>query len=690
MAIEDEFKRISEETAAIFQETLTSIAATFGEKLREETRSLDESQKQLLRNFKNNIAATSRSASSLLDIQDKLRDGSIKQRDIQRAISSIDSRINKINVDRLALQRSGVALSNKENENANDAVIAAENQKQELLQIDKIQKDITKELGLAGQAASSLNKIFKALGIDNPFGEALEQTRSARATIASNTIEIDKLRDSSGKIPIENRKTAISLAKQNHALKEQTSLMGNINKSFNLRNVYAGLGLALANKFVGAFQRLNQAQVESLRSTGEIVPIQDQYNNSLLLAGDYLDQVNSLTEQFGFNTTKAFDQFNVAEAAELTKFMGLAAGEANALALNAQISGENLKDGADEAVRAINPAFSQRKILQDIAKLSASITVSFQNSNVALAKAASDAKELGLNLDQVDKIAGSLLDIESSIAKEFEAEVISGRQLNLERARFFALTNDLAGVTRELTKQGIDQESFAAANRIEQEAIAAAVGLSRDELAASIQEQAMLANMSQEEIEAKEAADLKALTTQQMLNDSISKMAEVLAVPAAALASMLTSTTGLVSVFVALAPLIASIAIKAVTTALAFAATNPISFALIGAGLLGMIGTAVAQVNSQQVGDAILPSSGGPIVSTMEGGIFQGTSNDDVLMGPGIARGGRNQGLSKGDIDLIANAVKQGASGAQINLDGARVSNRIQPPLAVNTRKYSV
>ena len=147
---------------------------------------------------------------------------------------------------------------------------------------------------------------------------------------------------------------------------------------------------------------------------------------------------------------------------------------------------------------------------------------------------------------------------------------------------------------------------------------------------------------------------------------------------------------GLVSVFVALAPLIASIAIKAVTTALAFAATNPISFALIGAGLLGMIGTAVAQVNSQQVGDAILPSSGGPIVSTMEGGIFQGTSNDDVLMGPGIARGGRNQGLSKGDIDLIANAVKQGASGAQINLDGARVSNRIQPPLAVNTRKYSV
>jgi hypothetical protein len=48
---------------------------------------------------------------------------------------------------------------------------------------------------------------------------------------------------------------------------------------------------------------------------------------------------------------------------------------------------------------------------------------------------------LGLNLTQVDKIAEGLLDIEQSLTAEFEAEVITGKQLNLERARFFALTN---------------------------------------------------------------------------------------------------------------------------------------------------------------------------------------------------------------------------------------------------------
>ena len=42
--------------------------------------------------------------------------------------------------------------------------------------------------------------------------------------------------------------------------------------------------------------------------------------------------------------------------------------------------------------------------------------------------------------------------------------------------------------------------------------------------------------------------------------------------------------------------------------------------------------------------------------------------------------------------DAIAMGAEKGTSRANIttNLDGARVSNRIQAPLAVNTRKYSV
>ena len=48
--------------------------------------------------------------------------------------------------------------------------------------------------------------------------------------------------------------------------------------------------------------------------------------------------------------------------------------------------------------------------------------------------------------------------------------------------------------------------------------------------------------------------------------------------------------------------------------------------------------------------------------------------------------------LSKEDIKSIADAVKDGASKANINvnLDGNRVSNTLQTPLAMNTRKYGI
>ena len=61
--IKKELRGLGEETAAIFQEALTSIAASFGEKLKAETSTLDDAQKALLQSFKSNIKSTANSAS---------------------------------------------------------------------------------------------------------------------------------------------------------------------------------------------------------------------------------------------------------------------------------------------------------------------------------------------------------------------------------------------------------------------------------------------------------------------------------------------------------------------------------------------------------------------------------------------------------------------------------------------------
>ena len=695
--IKKELKSLGEETAAIFQEALTSIAASFGEKLREETDTLDSAQKALLRNFKNNISSAAGAASSLVDIQSKLRDGSIKENDLAKAKASIESRINKLSVTSISLKKAEVKLTDDQIQREEDAFIFLRKQKNEIQNLVNLQDEVTKELGATGTALGVIDKLFKSIGINNPFGEALELTKASRASIKLAEQELEQLQD---KDSIRGKELNDQILESTKTIDLVKNIGNELKETFSANNLLLAAGTAIAQKLVQQFFKLNELQVNSRRNTGELVDRTSQFNTSLVLTTDYLEQVNSLTEQFGFNTTKAFDAINIEEAATLTKMLGLAANESGALALNAQISGENLKDGADQAVRAINPAFSQRKILQDIAKLSASIAISFENSNVALAKAASDAKELGLNLSQVDKIAGSLLDIESSIAKEFEAEVISGRQLNLERARYFALTNDLAGVTKELTKQGITQESFAAGTRIEQEAIAGAIGLGREELAASLQEQALLANMSEQDIKRKERADLQALTVQQSLSDSMAKLADFVAAPLALIASIVDSGPIMIGVFSTLAALLLKSAISAGITATSIlSATQPFLIPL----LIGSIAGITAAIVNSTADDMISPNGYGERILTGPEGSIALNNNDTVIAGtnlggglPSLARENTRNNNTQLDYEKLANAIAMGAekgtsrANVTTNLDGAKVSNRIQAPLAMSTRKYSV
>jgi len=131
----------------------------------------------------------------------------------------------------------------------------------------------------------------------------------------------------------------------------------------------------------------------------------------------------------------------------------------------------------------------ERKNLQDVLETHSSIALSIKGGIKELTLATSQAKELGLTLNQIDKIADSFLNFESSISSELEAELLTNRDLNFEQERFFALTNDIEGLTREI---GNNQElinSFSNSNRITQAAIASTLGMSREEMAEMVMKQ---------------------------------------------------------------------------------------------------------------------------------------------------------------------------------------------------------
>ena len=498
-----------------------------------------------------------------------------------------------------------------------------------------------------------------------------------------------------------------------------------------LEAVTSGVTLAIAAiaLLIKNFGALSEASTAIVRQTGRLPENLSVFNTSLVTTVDLLRTQAALTEQLGVNVQLAFTKETLVTASEITKAIGLSADASGNLARLSTITGTNLENSLDALTQSVPEAFSQQKILEETANVSSDIAVSLGSSVNEIGAAVIKANQLGLSLQQVNDIAGSLLDIESSIAAEFEAEVITGKQLNLERARFFALTNDLEGLTGEIANNQEVISSFANATRIEQEAIAGALGMSREQMADMVLKSDLINTLTDKQ-RANAAGvtleGLKQLDAQQALADSFAKLAQAskpfidyftvflnqitkfagfIAAAAAGLATYRAINAAIIAqekikLFLAKKQTFQEVAKSAIKMI-----GNPI--ALAGGLIAGGLAFAAAKKYATQAGDAIIPAGRGPIISTQEGGLIQGTANDDVVMAPGIsnivnAQRERNINttvtLSQGDIRALAKAMKdgamegskQGTSQAQINLDGGRVSNRLQPSLAVNTRRYSI
>ena len=117
------------------------------------------------------------------------------------------------------------------------------------------------------------------------------------------------------------------------------------------------------------------------------------------------------------------------------------------------------------------------RVLNDMASAAEDFARFSRDGADGLAEAAVAAAKLGLSLDGVLKASEGLLDFESSITKEFEAQVLTGQALNLERARQAALAGDQEGLLQEIRSiaQGVNVESM---NVIQKDAIAGAIGIS--------------------------------------------------------------------------------------------------------------------------------------------------------------------------------------------------------------------
>jgi len=325
-----------------------------------------------------------------------------------------------------------------------------------------------------------------------------------------------------------------------------------------------------------------------------------------------LESFNAISGELGFQV-KASGQM-LETFTNLTKRMGFNNSEATQLSVLTGLQSENTEQVLDNTIKTINASRDSNKlfnntklILQDIAGASAATIVSLGKSPDLLAKAATKARELGLNLSQVERIADSLLNFESSIASELTAELITGKQLNLERARFLALTNDLVGLQDELAKQGLNFTEYTEMSRIGQQALAESLGMGRDEMSQMLfnQEKQLLAQRaSRGELDKQTLAQFQALSAQEKFNESVAKLRDLLS-----------------TVVIAFSPILDIIA----------AIADVIGFVLKPIGSLINV-LRGGQSSFTQMQDGIIPADGSPVVLRKGQLPVQGIPEDNVML----------------------------------------------------------
>ena len=360
-----------------------------------------------------------------------------------------------------------------------------ENQNAERKKELALEEKIEEKLGLLGQATTGVSKglekagfggLSQKLGID----DALKSTKSM-------------VREQGGNV--SKMKVAGNLAK---------NLGKNLMKSLG---PVALIAMAI-EQIIKAFQGLDKMSGELAKnlgvSYGEAQAVVEEMNDFATSSEGVLVSTKELvTAQQSINslmgTNLAISGKMAGEFALIQKRTGLSGDAMAFFQKTAFMTGKPLKsqlqsvsDITTELNQQTGLNISNKQIQEDVAKSSKSTLANFGGSVKELAKAAFQARALGTNLDTVSKISSSLLDFESSIQNEMQAELLLGKDINLEKARAFALSGEEGKLAEEIGKQKAIMNAFETKNVMAQEAAAKAIGLSREELGKMVTEQKAL------------------------------------------------------------------------------------------------------------------------------------------------------------------------------------------------------
>jgi hypothetical protein len=493
----EDVRRVNEELGNL-EDQLLSIANTLSDRIRsaiEDVRDGADTVSEIFaKRLDKSIKGIAKSSEDILNNTFKLATGAAKVSDIQKQLAQNETKRQAIAANLRSLQERGIidaATRTAKEEELNEAI----NNQNGLLK-DQIAygEKINQNLGVTGGLLKGINKI----PILGEFLNSEKALAAAQAEAAKEGSSRLKVLGAAGK----------QLGKD---------------LSQNLTDplvIFSAIGVGVLK----VLKDIDQTTTETARNFGiskneandlnkELSAIARSSNDNFITTKKLNESFTALNERYG--TFANFNEETLVTFTELTKKANISAEAVGALQDTTFLTGKSLKDTTAEyegQIKALKAqtglAINEKQVLEGIKNVSAATKLQLGGSAEAIATAVFKAKALGMELKDLASVSDSLLNFQSSIEDELSAELLSGKQLNLEGARYAALIGDQAMLADELAKNVGSAADFQKMNVLQQDALAKSLGLSKDTLAETLMQREALTKLGAKDGETqKEAYD---------------------------------------------------------------------------------------------------------------------------------------------------------------------------------------
>ena len=507
--------------------------------------------------------------SSLKDLEGQLK--KLKQENVNFEDNAI-----KLSQARLQAQQKAQQLDNDRISKANTLQTLQETLETELKNQYQAEAELATLAGSRNQADRDRARI---LASEIALGKSLLKDIQKNINAKERQVELAtkladeqyNLADQINKTIKANEKTKEQLAEelvllqQNIKEKKKEEVLNALKEKFNVKQIADLLTISGITKAIvdGMFQ-FDKTSVAISKNIGYGAEQANRMAREMQLTSVFSNATN-LTMK---NMTEAMGQLNeatgfVAEYSKdaletqiiLTKQLGLTGEEAAGVYKLSVLTGKSSEKVNDEMVGAFVAARNASRVgvpfkavMAEAAKVSGQLKANLGANPETIVKSIVQAKALGTTLEQTASQGEKLLDFGTSISSELEAELLTGKQLNLERARAAALAGDQVTLAQELAKNIGTYEDFTKMNVLQQKALANSVGLTTDQLANQLEKQKLAAESGKSlaQITKEEALEAeKRKEIQQKFNDIVEKLQNLIGTVGALFAPLIQVITSL-------------------------------------------------------------------------------------------------------------------------------------------------